>query len=232
MSNTYVDTESPSVSVVPSTVAASGMRRRALLGLLAAAAVPLGRSAMAAPFASDPVATIQHLNDALLGAMKAGGRAGFSQRFAALAPAVDQAFDLPGVLSVSVGPGWATLSPEQQSRLLDAFRRYTIASYVASFDSYNGQTFTVSPATRDLGAGRVVVQSRITPTNGDGTQLDYVVKQTPAGWKVVDVLAAGSISRVAVQRSDFRHLLSSGGGDALLASLQRKTADLSGGAVA
>ena len=61
------------------------------------------------------------------------------------------------------------------------------------------------------------------------TELDYVMNQTPAGWKVVDVLAAGSISRVAVQRSDFRHILSNGGGDALLMSLQRKTADLSGG---
>jgi phospholipid transport system substrate-binding protein len=59
-----------------------------------------------------------------------------------------------------------------------------------------------------------------------------VLQQTPAGWKVVDVLAAGSISRVAVQRSDFRHLLSNGGGNALLASLQRKTSDLSGGALA
>jgi phospholipid transport system substrate-binding protein len=75
----------------------------------------------------------------------------------------------------------------------------------------------------------VVVQSRIVPIRGDATELDYVMSQTPAGWKVVDVLAAGSISRVAVQRSDFRYILSSGGGDALLASLQRKTADLSGG---
>jgi len=58
-----------------------------------------------------------------------------------------------------------------------------------------------------------------------------VIKQTQAGWKVVDVLAAGSISRVAVQRSDFRRTLANGGGDALLASLQRKTSDLSGGAL-
>jgi len=37
---------------------------------------------------------------------------------------------------------------------------------------------------------------------------------------------------VAVQRSDFRRILSNGGGDALLAGLQRKTADLSGGTLA
>jgi phospholipid transport system substrate-binding protein len=88
------------------------------------------------------------------------------------------------------------------------------------------------PDSRELGAGRLVVQSTITPAKGDTVQMDYVMRQTQAGWKVVDVLAAGSISRVAVQRSDFRHLLSNGGGPALLASLQRKTADLSGGVLA
>jgi phospholipid transport system substrate-binding protein len=75
------------------------------------------------------------------------------------------------------------------------------------------------------------VQSRIAPLSGDATELDYVMKQTPSGWVVVDVLTAGSISRVAVQRSDFRRILSNGGSDELLASLQRKASDLSGGAL-
>ena len=196
------------------------------------AAIPFALPVRAATTSPDPTATITQFNAALLATMKTGGHTNFNQRFHALAPAVDQAFDLPSVLSVSVGLGWASLSPDQQTRLLDAFRRYTIASYVANFDSYSGQAFTVSPDTRRLDADRVVVQSRIAPASGDGTELDYVMKQTAAGWKIVDVLAAGSISRVAVQRSDFRHLLSRGGGDALLASLQRKAADLSGGALA
>lgn len=118
------------------------------------------------------------------------------------------------------------------SRLLEAFRRYTVASYVANFDSFAGQSFTVSPDTRNFDNGRVVVQSRVVPVSGDAIELDYVMQQTTSGWKVVDVLAAGSISRVAVQRSDFRRVLSNGGGDALVASLQRKITDLSGGALA
>jgi len=77
-----------------------------------------------------------------------------------------------------------------------------------------------------------VVQTRIVPTSGDATKLDYVMKQTPAGWRIVDVLADGAISRVAVQRSDFRSVLAIGGGDALLARLERKTSDLSGGSIA
>jgi len=205
--------------------------RRALLGFLALAAVPFSIAANAAAAPSDAATTIERFDAALLSTMKAGGT-GFNQRFQALAPAVDQAFDLPAVLALSVGPSWATLPPDQQSRLLGAFRSYTVASYVASFDSYNGQKFSVSPDTTSLNANEVVVHSRIIPMSGDATELDYVVKQTSTGAKIVDVLAAGSISRVAVQRSDFRHLLSRGGGDALLASLQRKTADLSGGALA
>jgi phospholipid transport system substrate-binding protein len=48
----------------------------------------------------------------------------------------------------------------------------------------------------------------------------------------VDVLAQGSISRVATQRSDFRTLLSNGGSAALVSSLESKVASLSGGSLA
>jgi len=210
------------------------MGRRSLMGaaILAAAAPLFAKAAFAdaAPAGAD--ATVQRFNDALLAALKAGKPAGFQGRYAILAPAVEQAFDLPSVLALSVGPRWASLSPDQQTRLLDAFRRYTVASYVANFDNYTGQTFSVSPDARSLGAGKVVVQSRIASASGSPTDLGYVMQQTAAGWKIVDVLADGSISRVAVQRSDFRSLLEHGGGDALEASLQRKTSSLSGGALA
>jgi phospholipid transport system substrate-binding protein len=49
------------------------------------------------------------------------------------------------------------------------------------------------------------------------------------GWRVTDVLLDGTISRVAVQRSDFRSLLGHGDATALIASLKRKVANLSGG---
>jgi ABC-type transporter MlaC component len=57
----------------------------------------------------------------------------------------------------------------------------------------------------------------------------YVMRRMSGGWRIVDVLAEGSISRVAAQRSEVRSVLADGGGSGLLASLQRKTAQLSGG---
>jgi phospholipid transport system substrate-binding protein len=204
--------------------------RRTLLGVLALAATPLTQHAFADTAPVEATVPIKHFNEALLATMRAGEEAPFGSRFRTLAPVVDQTFDLRAVLAASVGSGWTSVSPDQQGRLLDAFRRYTVASYVANFARYDGQNFTVSPDTRSLDGERVIVQSRVVPRRGDSTELDYVMRPSPSGWKIVDVLSAGSISRVAEQRSDFRHVMSRGGGDALLANLQHKASELSGGA--
>jgi phospholipid transport system substrate-binding protein len=214
----------------------SHIGRRLLLGF-AAAVIAVGRyvplaAAQTTGAAADLIAPIGRLQDALLESMKAGQRRPFAQRFAALAPVVDATFDLDAVLRSSVGLRWATLPQEQSVGLQAAFRRYTISSYVANFDSYSGQTFQISPDTLSVGAGQVIVQTRLMPKNEPPRAINYVMKETPSGWKAVDVLADGSISSVAVQRSDFRSLLASGGAPALIASLQRKVADLSGGGLA
>ena len=160
--------------------------------------------------------------------MKAG-QAPFAQRYDQLAPVIDAVFDLVTILQTSVGLQWNAMSADQHSALLTAFRRYTIATYVANFDSFNGQRFEVSPATRALPNNEQVVTSRFIPASGDPYRLDYVMRQMSGSWQVEDVLADGTISRVAVQRSDFRRLLSQGGSAALVVSLQSKVAQLSGG---
>ena len=55
------------------------------------------------------------------------------------------------------------------------------------------------------------------------------MRQVNGMWKAVDVLLDGTISRVAVQRSDFRNLLGAGDASALIASLERKAMDFARG---
>jgi phospholipid transport system substrate-binding protein len=201
-------------------------------GLLATtAALALG-SALPARAAEDHavIAPIQRLIDGLLEVMKAGPRTPFQQRYDMLGPIIDQTFDLPAILQESVGLSWGSMPADQKTMLEQAFRRYTVASYVNSFDSFDGQRFEVAPETRPVGNGDQVVRTRIIPKSGGGHQLDYVMRQVGNEWRVIDVLADGSISRVAVQRSDFRHLLTRGGPQALAESLRTKSADLSEGA--
>ena len=209
-------------------IASTGRRRMIQATLASGALLMMPAAARAEPAALAPIRT---LCDSLISVMRAGQNTPFAQRFASLAPAVERAFDLPAILRLSVGPSWATLPADQQGTLLTAFRRYTIANYVSSFNNYTGQRFDVLPDTRSLPNGEQVAQTRIVSSSGESHSLDYVMRQDGSQWKAVDVLADGSISRVAVQRSDFRRLVSRGGAEALLASLQAKTVDLSGGAI-
>jgi phospholipid transport system substrate-binding protein len=199
-------------------------RRTALrLAAGAALAAPLARSAAASPV-TEPV---ERLYAGLLGIMKQGRATPFAQRFAALAPVVEQAFDLRTILEVSIGPRWAALPAEEQASVLDAYQRYTVSTYVANFNSFNGQRFEVLPTVRSAGRDQVV-QSRIIPVDGTTREIDYAMRQEGGAFRIVDVLLDGSISRVAVQRSDFRSLVGSRNAAALLETLRRKTADLQG----
>jgi phospholipid transport system substrate-binding protein len=198
------------------------MRRRALL-VLAAAAIA---GAVAAQ--DGPTVPIAALNEALLRIMRAGRASPFAERARTLAPVIESTFDLPQILATSVGLRWTSIPPAQQERLLDVFTRYTVASYVANFDRYDGQRLDVSSQTRAVGSDQVV-STEVVPTNGDPRRIDYVMRRTSNGWRAIDVLLDGTISRVAVQRSDFRSLIAAGDPGPLIASLQAKTTKLEAG---
>ena len=208
---------------------ASSIGRRDGL-VTAAAAFLLAGTPLRADTGTDmgAFASVNALDDALLAAMKAGDRAPFIQRYRALAPVIERVFDLEAILAASVGLAWATIPDAQKVMLAAAFRRYTVSTYVANFASYNGQRFEVLPTARPVGNGEVVVRTRLIRRDDSPVELDYVMRSGPGGSRVVDVLTDGSISRVAVQRSDFRQLLQSGGTAALTEGLERKVANLSG----
>jgi phospholipid transport system substrate-binding protein len=204
---------------------ASFLCRRSILVMAAAVLLPVTVPPLA--YADNAaVAPVHQLIDGLTRVMKAGRAVPFAQRFDMLAPVIDQTIDLTTILKASVGATWDNLPPDQQAALMEAFRRYTVASYVNGFDD-DDEHFVVNPEPRVSG-DQQVVRARIVQDTGEEHRLDHVVHQGPAGWRIVDVLADGAISRVAVQRSDFRQLIKQGGAAALAKSLESKSVDLSG----
>lgn len=168
---------------------------------------------------SDAAAPIARLNAAL-----ETRSANFSQRVAMLEPVLEQSFDLPTVLRASVGPGWATLSPADRQNLLQVFRRYIAANYAANFTG--GQTLRIMPEQRSVPGGAQVVETQIVGSDGEVHRLDYVMRQTVNGWRAQDVLADGTISRVATQRSDFSSILARGGASGLATRMAEVAASL------
>jgi phospholipid transport system substrate-binding protein len=205
---------------------AIALDRRMLLRLALCTAAVLGTAP--ASIASETTAPVEQLHAGLIEIMKAGKSVSFRQRYDKIAPVISRTFDLEAIVRQVIGLRWTSLPPEQQAALTDAFRRYTIASYVANFDDYSGERFELLPIVTAVGNDRVV-KTRILWASGQAHTLAYVMRQTANGWRIVDVLADGSVSRVAAQRSEVRSVLADGGGPGLVVSLRRKTAELSGG---
>ena len=201
--------------------------RAGMLGVLLAVGFAAGTAHAADQAVTAPIAA---LNTGLADAEKNADKP-FVQRYDALAPAIDHAFNLPQILHTIVGLRWAAIPADEQAKLLTAFRAFTIASYIANFDSNSGDSFNILPEIRAVGADQVV-ETEIVPKDGDHVRIDYVMRQTNGAWQAVDVLQQGTISQVAVQRSDFRSLLSADStGAALVKSLTDRVGKLSGGAV-
>ena len=161
---------------------------------LALASIALAFGLSRAAVASEVTTPVEQLHTALMAIMQAGKAAPFPQRYDMIAPVIDRTFDLEVILRQVIGPRLAALPPDQRAAVGDAFRRYTIASYVANFDTYSGQRFDVAPVVRAAGGDRVV-ETQIAAASGQGYVLDYVMRQESGGWKVVDVLVDGAISR-------------------------------------
>jgi phospholipid transport system substrate-binding protein len=197
--------------------------RRNLLALIAG----LTATPVAGAFAQDTsavTAPIQQFYGTLLTIMREGRTTPFTQRFDTLAPSLDQALNVPFLLQLAIGLAWTAVPASQQSVLLGAFRQYTVATWVSNFDSYSGQKLVVLPTLRTVGTSRVV-HTEIVKADGSSSVIDYVMRPAGTVWKATDVLLDGSISQVAVLRSDFSTLLMSGP-NALAENLRRKTTDL------
>jgi phospholipid transport system substrate-binding protein len=175
-------------------------------------------------------APISRLDSALIAVMKAGSaNASFQSRYDQLDPAVKQALNLGVILQNSVGVEWSTIPAAQQQQLENVFEQFTVASYVNGFGAYGGQQIQLLPAERTLGEKKIV-ETQIVPGDGSApTRLDYVMADSSTGWQATDVLLNGTISKVAIQSSDFSSLVNSGDASQLIAALQGKVATLSGG---
>jgi phospholipid transport system substrate-binding protein len=175
-------------------------------------------------------APIETLDTALIATMKAGSaNASFQSRYDALDPVVKQVLNLPVILQNSVGFLWSTVPASQQQALGVLFEQFTIASYVNGFSGYGGQSIEVLPTEKPLGQKMIVESQIVSPGGGAPVRLDYVMDKGADGWQATDVLLNGTISKVAVQSSDFSSLVTTGDASQLIAALKAKIATLSGG---
>jgi phospholipid transport system substrate-binding protein len=189
---------------------------RKIASLSLATLLAVGLLTQTATAAADPQEMVRGFYGVLLSNMRDGRMLGESGRYARLAPVVERTFDIPSMTRLAIGPTWETLAPAQQQRLIAAFAHYVAATYADQFDTYSGEQLQVA-GERPRGAD-LIVQTRIVKANGETTRLDYLMRQG----RISDVYLDGTISQLAVHRSEFHSILQREGVDGLVAALNRK----------
>jgi len=182
--------------------------------------------AAAAPSPADSgTALIARLNDTLLATMKAANDLGYEGRYKKLEPVIESTFDLGFMSQYSAGRHWRTLTASQKKKLTDAFSRLTVATYANRFNGYSGESFKVL-AEETPREGNRLVHSELIKSDGEAIKLNYLLRQTKQGWRVIDVFLKGSISELATKRSEYSSALGNQGFDGLMEIFERKIAGL------
>jgi phospholipid transport system substrate-binding protein len=184
-------------------------------GIFATAAAALPQSPQTGPQDS-----VRGFYEVLLRTMKNARSLGQSGRYATLAPVVNSVFDVPAMARLAVGPGWDNLTPAQQQRLTTAFGHYVSATYADRFNSYSDEQLQVTGD--EPFASGVIVETRIIRAGQEPVTINYMMREHQGMWQISDVYLDGTISQVAMQRSEFHSILAREGVDGLIAALAHK----------
>jgi phospholipid transport system substrate-binding protein len=182
--------------------------------------------AQSATAASEPQDLVRGFYGVLLGNMKEGRMLGEGGRYARLTPVVSRTFDISSMTRLAIGPSYGTLAAPTQQQLTAAFAHYVAATYADQFDAFTGEQLQII-GQRPYGQD-IMVQTKIVKSNGEATRLDYLMHQNQGGWQITDVYLDGTISQLAVHRSEFHSILQREGIDGLVVALNRKVDLLSG----
>ena len=200
--------------------------RAIILGL---AGMLLAGAAIAAE-PSAPVKVIETMHAGMVDVMRTAATTTFEERAAKLEPVIETAYDLDFMGRKSLGKSFDVLSPEDQKRWLELFHTFMVANYAGRFTSFSGQKFETlgeEPAAQDT----VLVRTRLVDPGKENVDLAYRMRQQDGAWKVIDVYLKGTVSELALRRSDFTAILDREGFPALIANLDGKIADLRAGKV-
>jgi len=199
------------------------------LRILLAALLPIAPLAVSAeePATGDVSAVrapVEALYIALADVMKRADELGFEGRYETLRPVVASSYDLAFMASRVLGRRFRDLSPEQQTAWTETFERLTVATYADRFDGFGGEALEVG-AVEESTADTRIVRSRIVPTDDDPVDVDYRLRNGGEGWRIVDVYLSGTVSELALRRSEYAGVLKKDGFDALRAKVETKIAE-------
>lgn len=181
-------------------------------------------AAAATPDAAAATKVVEGLHDEMLAVMKDGKALGFDGRLARLQKAIEDRYDFTFMAEKSVGLAWKDLDEAQRAQLVDAMGRLAGNTYAGRMKDFSGEKFETL-GTQPAAQATMLVRTQIVESAGKKTSLDYRLRETSAGPKIVDVFYDGTVSELAMRRSEYSSLLKKGGFPLLMDAIEKKIAE-------
>lgn len=169
--------------------------------------------------------SVEKLHAALLEIMRSADKLGYEGRFEHISPVVAETFDLPFMGAKSVGRHWNKLPVEDQQRWLELFARHIAANYAGQFTGFSGEAFETlgeEAAIRDTR----VVRTRLTRPGEEPVQLNYRLREVDGEWRIIDIYLNGTVSELALRRSEYSSVLKREGFEKLLSTIDERVKEL------
>ena len=124
---------------------------------------------------------------------------------------IEDRFDVPVVGRFALGPYWRAASESQRSEYLTVFLDYIVSTYALRFRQFSDETLQVN-GSREINEMEAIVSSVIVRPAAEDIFVDWHVRNTNAGYKVIDVLFEG-LRLALTLRDEFSTVIRAGGGD-------------------
>jgi phospholipid transport system substrate-binding protein len=171
-------------------------------------------------------AAVERLHAALLLSMKESERVGYLNRYEMLVPVITENFDLELMARRTIGrTQWKSLSPEQQTLWLTTFAQTVTCDYADRFIGYGAQQFETLDVTEGNRA-TTIVHTVLRDPEGTDISFNYRLRETDAGWRIIDIFLKGRVSELALRKSEYASMIDREGFDHLVDTLAQKHANL------
>jgi phospholipid transport system substrate-binding protein len=164
---------------------------------------------------------IEALYAVLVECLKNADALGLEGRRAKIAPAVEAGYDLPFMAEKILGRHWRALAEADRTRWTKTFGSLTVATYAEQMTGFTGQVFEVlkvEPSQR----GTAVVYSQVLTPNEAPIAINYRMRPDGESWRIIDVYLNGTVSELALRRSEYAAVLQRDGFEKLVASIDDK----------
>src|SRR5690606_3948078 len=203
------------------------LRRMAAVALLGAASAGAAFAQNGIDPTTAPDVFVKAVGDRALGAMKED-MAVRSGDPAAVTEVVNT-YILPYVnlektTRLAAGRHWRQATPDQQQRLVEAFKGTLIRTYSSAFRQITpSSSLAILPYKGAPDATDTVVKSALTQERGGAPiAIDYRLEKTDAGWKIYD-LNVENIWLIQNYRNQFNQAINANGIEGLIKSLTRES---------